>query len=114
MPVDILLAIIVVSVIQSIFGVGILLFGTPILLLLGYEFVEALGVLLPVSIAVNALQFVRHYDDLDTRFYKNILLYTVPMVVGFLWLVTSVKMNVGFVIGGVLIFVALKSFLPII
>jgi hypothetical protein len=114
MPVDILLAIIVVSVIQSIFGVGILLFGTPILLLLGYEFVEALGVLLPVSIAVNALQFVRHYDDLDTKFYKNILLYTVPMVVVFLWLVTSVKMNVGFVIGGVLIFVALKSFLPII
>jgi len=114
MPVDILLAIIVVSVIQSIFGVGILLFGTPILLLLGYEFVEALGVLLPVSIAVNALQFVRHYDDLDTSFYKNILLYTVPMVVVFLWLVTSVKMNVGIVIGGVLIFVALKSFLPII
>lgn len=114
MPVDILLAIIVVSVIQSIFWVGILLFGTPILLLLGYEFVEALGVLLPVSIAVNALQFVRHYDDLDTHFYKNILLYTMPMVVGFLWLVTSVKMNVGFVIGGVLIFVSLKSFLPII
>jgi len=91
MPVDILLAIIVVSVIQSIFGVGILLFGTPILLLLGYEFVEALGVLLPVSIAVNALQFVRHYDDLDTSFYKNILLYTVPMVVVFLWLVHRSK-----------------------
>lgn len=114
MPIDILLAIIVVSVIQSIFGVGILLFGTPILLLLGYEFVEALGVLLPVSIAVNALQFVRHYEDLDTKFYKNILLYTVPMVVVFLWLVTTVKINVGIFIGGVLIFVALKSFLPII
>lgn len=114
MPVDILVAIIVVSVIQSIFGVGILLFGTPILLLLGYSFVDALGVLLPVSIAVNALQFVRHYEDLDTRFYKNILMYTVPMVVTFLWLVTSVKMNIGVIIGAVLIFVALKSFLPII
>ncbi len=114
MPVDILLAIIVVSVIQSIFGVGVLLFGTPILLLLGYGFVDALGVLLPVSIAVNALQFVRHYEDLDTKFYKNILLYTAPVVVVFLWLVTSVKVNVGLFIGGVLIFVALKSFLPII
>jgi uncharacterized membrane protein YfcA len=114
MPVDILVAIIVVSVIQSIFGVGVLLFGTPILLLLGYGFVDALGVLLPVSIAVNALQFVRHYEDLDTKFYKNILLYTAPVVVVFLWLVTTVKVNVGLFIGGVLIFVALKSFLPII
>jgi uncharacterized protein len=114
MPVDILLAIIVVSVIQSIFGVGVLLFGTPILLLLGYGFVDALGVLLPVSIAVNALQFVRHYEDLDTKFYKNILIYTAPVVVVFLWLVTTVKVNVGLFIGGVLIFVALKSFLPII
>jgi uncharacterized membrane protein YfcA len=114
MPIDILLAIIVVSVIQSIFGVGVLLFGTPILLLLGYGFVDALGVLLPVSIAVNALQFVRHYEDLDTKFYKNILLYTAPVVVVFLWLVTTVKVNVGLFIGSVLIFVALKSFLPII
>jgi uncharacterized membrane protein YfcA len=114
MPIDILFAIIVVSVIQSIFGVGVLLFGTPILLLLGYDFVDALGVLLPVSIAVNALQFVRHYEDLDTKFYKNILIYTVPVVVVFLWLVTSIKINVGIFIGGVLIFVALKSFLPII
>ncbi|MDD1607456.1 MAG: hypothetical protein LUQ18_02925 [Methylococcaceae bacterium] len=112
MPVDILVTIIAVSVIQSIFGVGVLLFGTPILLLLGYSFVEALGVLLPVSIAINALQFVRHYEDLDTRFYKNILMYTVPMVVVFLWLVTSVKMNIGVIIGAVLLFVALKSFLP--
>ncbi len=114
MPIDILLAIIVVSVIQSIFGVGVLLFGTPILLLLGYEFVEALGVLLPVSIAVNALQFVRHYEDLDTRFYKNILIYSVPVVVMFLWLVATIKIHVGVFIGIVLIFVALKSFLPII
>lgn len=114
MPVDILVAIMVVSVIQSIFGVGVLLFGTPILLLLGYGFVDALGVLLPVSIAISALQFVRHYEDLDTQFYKNILIYTVPMVVMFLWLVTTVKVNVGLVIGGVLIFVALKSFLPVI
>jgi uncharacterized membrane protein YfcA len=69
---------------------------------------------LPVSIAVNALQFVRHYEELDTKFYKNILIYSVPVVVVFLWLVTTVKVNVGIFIGGVLIFVALKSFLPVI
>jgi uncharacterized membrane protein YfcA len=109
MPVDILFTVIAVSVIQSIFGVGVLLFGTPILLLLGYEFVEALGVLLPVSIAINTLQVLRHYEELDTAFYKNILIYSVPVVVIFLALVTSVKINVTPVIGVLLIFVALKS-----
>lgn len=109
MPVDILLTIIVVSVIQSIFGVGVLLFGTPILLLLGYDFVEALGVLLPVSISINALQVIRHYDDLDRAFYKNILIYSLPLVVIFLTLVTTVKINVGIIIGVLLILVALKS-----
>jgi uncharacterized protein len=109
MPVDILLTIIVVSVIQSIFGVGVLLFGTPILLLLGYDFVEALGVLLPVSISINALQVIRHYDDLDKAFYKNILIYSLPLVVIFLTLVTTVKINVGIIIGVLLILVALKS-----
>ncbi|WP_394753080.1 TSUP family transporter [Crenothrix sp.] len=109
MPVDILLTVIAVSVIQSIFGVGVLLFGTPILLLLGYDFVEALGVLLPISISINTLQVLRHHRELDVGFYKNILIYSVPLVVIFLALVTSVKINVTPVIGVLLIFVALKS-----
>lgn len=109
MPIDILFTVIVVSVIQSIFGVGVLLFGTPILLLLGYQFVEALGVLLPVSIAINSLQVLRHYEELDVVFYKKLLIYSAPLVVIFLALVTSVKVNVTPVIGILLIFVALKS-----
>ncbi|MEQ1637662.1 MAG: sulfite exporter TauE/SafE family protein [Methylococcales bacterium] len=110
MPIDILLTVIAVSVIQSIFGVGILLFGTPILLLLGYPFVEALGVLLPISMAVNILQLIRHYEALDVAFYKNVLLYSVPLVVAFLALVTTVKINVTPFIGVLLILVAVKSF----
>ena len=110
MPVDILLTVVATSVIQSIFGVGVLLFGTPLLLLLGYGFVDALGVLLPVSIAISALQVLRHYEDIDTGFYKNVLVYSIPLVVLFLLLVTSVKINISLVIGALLIFVALKSF----
>jgi uncharacterized membrane protein YfcA len=97
-------------VIQSIFGVGVLLFGTPILLLLGYEFVEALGVLLPVSMAVNTLQVLRHYEALDVAFYKHVLIYSVPLVVLFLAIITSVKINVTPLIGALLIVVALKNF----
>ncbi len=114
MPVDILLTVVATSVIQSIFGVGVLLFGTPLLLLLGYGFVDALGVLLPVSIAISALQFLRHYEDVDTAFYKNVLIYSIPLVVLFLVVVTSVKINISLVIGPLLIFVALKNFSTVI
>jgi uncharacterized membrane protein YfcA len=114
MPVDILLTVTAVSVIQSIFGVGVLLFGTPILLLLGYGFVDVLGVLLPVSLTISTLQVLRHHHALDVAFYKNILIYSVPLVVLFLALVTSSKLNITPVIGVLLVLVALKSFSPVL
>ncbi|MDP1771494.1 MAG: hypothetical protein Q8L15_04360 [Methylobacter sp.] len=114
MPVDILLTVVATSVVQSIFGVGVLLFGTPLLLLLGYGFVDALGVLLPVSIAISALQVLRHYEDVDAGFYKNVLIYSIPLVVLFLLVVTTVKINISLVIGPLLIFVALKNFSTVI
>lgn len=110
MPVDILLTVAATSIVQSVFGVGVLLFGTPLLLLLGYGFVDTLGVLLPVSIAISALQVLRHYHDIDTGFYKNVLVYSIPLVVLFLLAVTTAKINLSLVIGGLLILVALKSF----
>jgi len=112
MPVDILVTVVAVSVVQSVFGVGTLLFGTPILLLLGYDFANALGVLLPVSIAISTLQLIKHHEEIDTAFYRNLLIYSLPLVVIFLALVTMVKVNVGIAIGALLVFVALKSFLP--
>ena len=47
------------AVFQSIFGIGLLVFGTPTLLLLGYPFAETLAVLLPASLAVSFLQVWR-------------------------------------------------------
>lgn len=46
----------VLALVQSVFGVGLLLFGTPILLLAGQPFATALLYLLPCSIVVSALQ----------------------------------------------------------
>ena len=43
----------VLSVFQSIFGVGVLLFGTPIFLVFGYSFVEILVLLLPISMTIS-------------------------------------------------------------
>lgn len=44
------------AIIQSIFGIGILVFGTPTLLLFGYDFLTALSFLLPASFAISLLQ----------------------------------------------------------
>lgn len=50
---EIYFLILVLSVVQSLFGVGLLLFGTPLMLLLGYEYTEALLYLLPASATLS-------------------------------------------------------------
>lgn len=110
MPVDILLTVCVTSAIQSIFGVGVLLFGTPLLLLFGHDFINALIVLLPISVAINSLQLLKHFQYIDSRFYKNVLIYTIPFVVFFLFVVATAKINIGFLVGTFLILAALKSY----
>jgi len=52
----ILALIAVLSVVQSFFGMGVLVFGTPTLLLMGYDFISTLGYLLPASFAISLLQ----------------------------------------------------------
>ena len=71
------------SVFQSIFGIGLLLFGTPLFLYLGYSFVETLSLLLPVSISISAIQFFLS-KNIDYQFVKNINLLCVPFVILFL------------------------------
>jgi len=112
MPVDILLTLVFTTLIQSLFGVGILLFGTPILLLLGYEFSFALTVLLPISISINLLQIIKHYQYIDLKIYKNTLCYSIPFIVLFLVLITNIKINISLLVGFFLILVAAKNFFP--
>ncbi len=112
MPVDILLAVIATTFIQAIFGVGVLLFGTPVLLLLGYGFADTLSVLLPISIAINSLQIIKHYPYIDSGFVKRVVVYTVPPIVLFLLLTTKLAINIAPLVGALLILVALKSFFP--
>ncbi|HET7085984.1 MAG TPA: TSUP family transporter [Rhizomicrobium sp.] len=55
------------AVVQSLFGIGLLVFGTPTLLLLGYPYQQALAILLPASLAVSLLQ-LRAVPRLDRSF----------------------------------------------
>jgi uncharacterized membrane protein YfcA len=110
MSFDIVIVIVVTSFIQSIFGVGVLLFGTPLLLLLGYDFIEAIIILLPISISINLFQIVKDYRSVDFDFYKKILIFSIPFVIIFLFLVTKVQINIGLIVGIFLLTVAIKDY----
>jgi uncharacterized membrane protein YfcA len=106
----IMLTVVATSIIQSVFGAGVLLFGTPLLLLFGYEFVDVLIVLLPISLAINLMQIIKHHAHIDFAFYRNILMLTLPLIAVFLFLVTHVRINIGLLIGLFLLFIAFKEF----
>jgi uncharacterized protein len=73
-------AVCVFAVAQSIFGVGLLLFGTPTLLLLGLPFELVLAYLLPCSIAVSALQVITTGGLTLEPIRRQFLVYTAPAV----------------------------------
>lgn len=67
------------SVVQSVFGVGILLFGTPTLLLLGLPFDVTLWTLLPSSVAISFIQIINHYTLVQKKRY--VFYYTLPALI---------------------------------
>ena len=80
-------------VIQSIFGVGLLLFGTPSFLILGYDFASTINILMPVSITISILQFLKSKVS-DQKFIKEYNLFCVPFL--FFFLVIALKFNYFF------------------
>jgi uncharacterized membrane protein YfcA len=79
---EIYLIVLILSMVQSLFGVGLLLFGTPIMLLMGYEYSEALLYLLPASAALSWSQVkdLRH-EKLDGGYRKLFFLICLPLLV---------------------------------
>lgn len=76
--------------VQSIFGVGLLLFGTPSFLILGYDFANTINILMPVSITISILQFYKSKVR-DPKFIKEYNLFCLPFLVFFL--ITALKFN---------------------
>ena len=78
---EIVIIIFLLSIIQSIIGVGLLIIGTPILLAYNFDFFEALQILLPCSLIVNLYQLVNRTKKKISPFFKKIfLLYCLPFV----------------------------------
>jgi uncharacterized protein len=112
MLLDVIFVVALTSVIQSIFGVGVLLFGTPILLVLGYDFIESILVLLPISLVINLLQVIKGYKEIDVNLYQKIIFFSVPFIILFLFFVAKFEVNIELAVGGFLFFIALKEYFP--
>ena len=79
------------------------------MLILGKDFQTTLTILLPASIFINFLQIRNNLKSIDIAFYKNLILFCLPMVFLALYLAFSIHLNTNFVIGIFLIVVSLKS-----
>ncbi len=109
MSLEIMLIVAFTAVIQSVFGAGVLLIGTPLMLLFGYSFVDVLVVLLPISLAMNIMQMTKYHFHIDLSLLRRVMWLTLPPIAVFLFLVTHVRMNIGMIIGPFLLFIAFKS-----
>ena len=79
------------------------------MLMLGKDFQTTLTILLPASIFINFLQIRNNLKSIDIAFYKNLILFCLPMVFLALFLSFSIHLNTNSVIGIFLIVVSLKS-----
>ena len=92
-----LLIIILLSIFQSIFGIGLLLIGTPTFLLLGYNFFDVLNILLPFSIPISLLQVI-YSKKVDFDFNKKILLYCIPALIFALFILTKNEDSINYIL----------------
>lgn len=84
----------VLAVVQSLFGVGLLVLGTPILLLAGLRFENALWLLLPASVTVSSLQLI--VDRGVSRADVGLMMKTgAPAVISGLLLVLSMQVAIS-------------------
>jgi len=79
------------AAVQSLFGIGLLVFGTPTLLLLGLPFDRVLVLLLPCSIVVSALQVATSGGLALDPFRRQVLVFTAPALL----LATAAALHLG-------------------
>jgi uncharacterized membrane protein YfcA len=104
----ILVVITLLSVVQSFFGMGVLVFGTPTLLLMGYDFITTLGYLLPASFAISLLQVLTAGSS-RAPVSRYLYLLCLPGIGIGLWLTDASSQTswTNFLIGGTLLLSAM-------
>ena len=84
------LIILVSMLTQLLFGVGVLLWGTPSLILLDYDFTTALSLLLPISLGISGLQVGQNFQHINKKELWSFIKLSLPLVVlGLIFVMTS-------------------------
>jgi len=89
-----ILAIIVifVTITHTLFGAGILTLGTPIMLILGYNFTQISTYLLPISFFISLKIVKQDFIELkNEKIIKYFVFYTLPLGILFSYLSFSLK-----------------------
>ena len=97
------LIILVSMLTQLLFGVGVLLWGTPSLILLGYEFTTALSLLLPISLGISGLQVGKNSQHINKKEIWSFIKLSLPLVVFGLIAVITLDINVEWFVFGALV-----------
>lgn len=110
--IELIIGITVFSIIQSIFGVGLLLFGTPTLLLMGYSYSVTLWILLPCSIVISLIQTVNNYNLVRAK--KKVTYFTIPTMILSLVFVVSYDqvLDISKIVGSFLLFIGIVRLSP--
>ena len=87
-------------IIQTIVGVGVLVVGTPILLLLNYNIIEIMSLLLPISILTSFLNItlfsMYKISTVDHKKYKYFFIICIPGIFTGLKLLEAYKEMINF------------------
>ena len=97
---------------QVLIGVGVLLWGTPLLLILGYTFLNVLQILLPVSLCISFLQILLYRKYIDFNLLKKYSVTSLPGIVIGLLLTIYFSLNLNVAVGMTLILVVLSRTFP--
>ena len=86
----VMLIVILSTISQAVLGVGVLLWGTPLLLLVGVEYIDALNIVLPISIAISFAQSAGYMQSLNKKMFSKFFVCAIPgIIVGLYYLLSS-------------------------
>ena len=77
----VLFSVVLLIIIQSTLGAGILIFGVPILAIYGFEYLDIVGLLLPSSVTISTLQLFK-YRSVKTDEFKHLPLAILGIIIG--------------------------------
>ena len=99
----VMLILILSTISQTVLGVGVLLWGTPMLLLVGVEYVDAISIVLPISITISFAQSAGHLKSLNKKMFSKFFVCAIPGIVVGLYYVLSADLVLSKIVAIILL-----------